>query len=1005
MHKIKNKLNYPWALYTFMFLILISIFTVIFFLTGKSLIWSQDGMAQHFPILIDFRQHILDWITHPSFDLSNWSTNIGLGADQLTSFSYYVTGDLFNYLIILFPKQQLELGYAFLIILRLYCSGLAFILYAKLFTRKKFSLAIGALVFTFSSYSMLIGMHHPFFILSLIFLPLLFYGIEKALHNKTLIPLTVSVLLTFIGNFYFAYILGITCVFYFIIRFISLYPSIKKKCLKITIKITGSVVTGILLSGIILIPTLIFVLNSTRTNSEFANGYLFYPLNYYLSIPAQLLSFGNNYNFWLLLGFSGISFISVTYTMIHFKKYWPLNISLILIGLGTLFPFVGAIFNAFSTPSNRWTLIAILPLSLATVFFLNHLFRLNKKDLNIIVTSIASLLLISFITQGGIKHTSATQYFTYLLIIILIISIYLSRDNLWSHHKLNFLVASIVILNLAILGNDFFNPNESKWSNQQLDRDIPTNYIKDYYNGADNYVKNHLGNYQTSIGANYHNVNNPSNFLNTNSNISLVKDTKEITSYLSTENGYLGRLSNQLQNNQSSLNTPVAQGDYRTSLLNILGVKYLFIHENQLNKAAPFGFKPVKINNKIKVFKTPHPFIKNDDNQGTILLENKNPLPLLYSQNSIIDQNIFNQLNPIDREQALIQGASLKHKINGIKSSKMNKASKNINYSVQMDTSKTIDSIDKVNQLRIKNKNVSNNLPNKNYAHNHKVKNIIKENKDLIKRTKIKNSNGLKSMTTDNLGHQMSFFLKVKNPNQIKNKELYLVVDDVKSNEFTAHEQIKMRNKIYTLNNLSNPLIDQIQSFRKNLFHTFNGNYKFTASTNGFKNGFTQYGNDNLSNYQKIHNKVINLGYYRDNRKKIEVKFNGVKNLNFKKVQLVAVDFNKNYQKQINKIQKNKFENIKVKNNKITGISHQSQKSVMTTRIPYSSGWKLTIDGKPTKTKLVNQGFIGAVVPSGKHKIKLTYQTPGIIIGCISTLIGILIIIISLIYIPKSKKN
>lgn len=1005
MNKIKDKLTSSWTLYTLMFFILISIFTLIFFLTGKSLIWSQDGMAQHFPILINFRENISNWIAHPSFNLSSWSTNIGLGADQLTSFSYYVTGDLFNYLIILFPKHQIELGYAFLIILRLYSSGLAFILYAKLFTKKNFSISIGALAYTFSSYSMLIGMHHPFFILPLIFLPLLFFGIEKALHNKTLIPLTIAVLLTFIGNFYFAYILGITCIFYFIIRCISIYPSIKKHFFKVISKITGAVITGILLSGIILIPTLIFVLNSTRTNSIFANGYLLYPLNYYLSIPSQLLSFGNNYNFWLLLGFSGISFVSVTYTMIHFKKYLSLNISLILIGLGTLFPFVGAIFNAFSTPSNRWTLIAILPLSLATIFFLNHLFKLTKKDLKVIVTSILSLLTISFITQGGIKHTSATQYFTYLLIIVLILGIYLSRDYQWSNHKLKFFVGCIVIINLAILGNDFFNPNESKWSDEQLDRDVPTQYIKNYYNQSDNYVKKHLGNYQTSIGANYHNVTNPSNFLNTNSNISLVKNTKEITSYLSVQNGYLGKLSQALQNNQFSLNTPIAQGDYRTSLLNIIGVKYLFINANQLNKSVPYGFKPVKINNKIKVFKSHQPFIKNNDNKGTVLLKNQNPMPLIYSQNSIINQKNFNQLNSIDREQAIITNANLKNNIKGIKSASLQNNSKRVNYTVQMDTSKTIDSIDKVNNLRTQNKKIAKNLPNKNYAHNHEVKNIIQENKNLIENTKNKNINGLRSMTTDNLGHQMSFFLKVNHPNQIKNKELYLVVDGIKSKDFTETEQIKMRNKIYTLNNLRNPLIDQIKAFRKNLFHTFNGNYKFTASTNGFKNGFTQYGSDNLSNYQKIHNKVINLGYYHNGRKKIEIKFNGVKNLSFKKVKLLAVDFNKDYQKQINQIQNNKFKNISVTNNQITGTSNQSQKSIMTTRIPYSSGWKLKIDNRPNNTSVVNKGFIGAIIPAGTHKIKLTYQTPGIIIGFISTLIGLVISVIALIYNPKSKKN
>lgn len=102
-----------YAYYTGMFMILVVALYGIFLLTGKSFIWEGDGLAQHYPILEKF----YTWLHQGS--LTGWSWDLGLGADKLTTFSYYVLGDPFSYLIAFFPKGRLELGYNLLILLRL----------------------------------------------------------------------------------------------------------------------------------------------------------------------------------------------------------------------------------------------------------------------------------------------------------------------------------------------------------------------------------------------------------------------------------------------------------------------------------------------------------------------------------------------------------------------------------------------------------------------------------------------------------------------------------------------------------------------------------------------------------------------------------------------------------------------------------------------------------------------------------------------------------------------
>ena len=91
--------------------------------------------------------------------------------------------------------------------------------------------------------------------------------------------------------------------------------------------------------------------------------------------------------------------------------------------------------------------------------------------------------------------------------------------------------------------------------------------------------------------------------------------------------------------------------------------------------------------------------------------------------------------------------------------------------------------------------------------------------------------------------------------------------------------------------------------------------------------------------------------------------------------------FNKTYDTQMQKLKQTKPANLKVNGNHVSGTANNQRSGTMVTSIPYSTGWKLTIDGKPTKTFVVNKGFVGANLPAGQHQIKLDYTTPGIKVG------------------------
>ena len=71
--------------------------------------------------------------------------------------------------------------------------------------------------------------------------------------------------------------------------------------------------------------------------------------------------------------------------------------------------------------------------------------------------------------------------------------------------------------------------------------------------------------------------------------------------------------------------------------------------------------------------------------------------------------------------------------------------------------------------------------------------------------------------------------------------------------------------------------------------------------------------------------------------------------------------------------------------------------------VPWSEGWKVSIDGK--ETKLINSGgMMALIVPEGKHQVEFVYHTPGFFIGIITSLVSCFIFIIYVMYNIKTVR-
>lgn len=82
---------------------------------------------------------------------------------------------------------------------------------------------------------------------------------------------------------------------------------------------------------------------------------------------------------------------------------------------------------------------------------------------------------------------------------------------------------------------------------------------------------------------------------------------------------------------------------------------------------------------------------------------------------------------------------------------------------------------------------------------------------------------------------------------------------------------------------------------------------------------------------------------------------------------------------------KNSMKQIQYEGNHFRGVYHAKKDQILCVTIPYSKGWKATVNGKRAKIYKANGMFMGIVMKKGTQSVRLDYETPGLKIGaCIS---------------------
>lgn len=420
--KSNRRLRYVLA-YTILYLILAGLLVLFFRLQNRSLVYHADAWRQHLRALAYYGKWLRGNLWHLLHDHSltpqAWSFGLGYGSDVLTTLHYYCIGESLTALTVFIPERFTKYYFEFLILLRPYLAGLSFSAYAEYMIGRKqlhgtgsctttgsgsFPILCGALCYVFSGTVLYLGMLHPFFVTPMIYLPLLFLGVEKVLRERKPRIFLVTVWLAALSNFYFFYMLALMTAVYALVRVIARTrgeqairnagagtagagQTHRRNCasripeaLRRLLQLLGYAAAGTMAAGAVLIPILVQFQSDPRNATSYGLP-LFYEKEYYSELLKNAVTFLNHplYDTELCLS---VVCIAAVITLFFLRGHGQLKLAVIGAAVMLCLPAAGYVMNGGSYVINRWTFaVEFLFAFVLTVVWSDEQVRFRGKNI------------------------------------------------------------------------------------------------------------------------------------------------------------------------------------------------------------------------------------------------------------------------------------------------------------------------------------------------------------------------------------------------------------------------------------------------------------------------------------------------------------------------------------------------------------------------------------------------------------------------------------------------
>ena len=519
MKKIKQ--NMPWLLSGIIpFIVILSYFIYRgFYPFGHSSLLTVD-MGQQYVAFYEYLRNTI--LHHPSQLLYSFSN--GIGGDMFGSWAYYLFSPL-NLLLLFFPGEQITAGILLITLLKYGLSGFSMYYFLTKTNQAKRKYLPTALSVSYSLMAFLIANQlNLFWLDACVMLPIIMLGLHDLIQKKKIKLFVISMSIMLIINYYFAFMIGIFSVLYFIFQ-----------SSKLNWKMTGlflkSWIYVILLTAITWMPTLFALLQgkANYTEHNITWNFEYYPLKMLMKLLPGTFSFKQ-----MSAGLPNIyvgMFVLIAFLSYFVNNRIP-NIKKIKAGIITLFflisfciPFFDLLWHAMQFPwwyqyrfsyifsfwmimlayeslsqTNKAIIMPTIILSAATISLIIVVALNNLK-------STSDFMSINQIEFGGILFFAALILFIELQntsqnlwpVLLIFITIDMGINAMWSLNRISY-VSQTEFSHYSLAAKDALS--QIKTNNTEFYR-IGTNYqrakndaIQFNYNGGASFNSNLDGNMQ-----------------------------------------------------------------------------------------------------------------------------------------------------------------------------------------------------------------------------------------------------------------------------------------------------------------------------------------------------------------------------------------------------------------------------------------------------------------------------------------------------------------------------
>lgn len=463
-----RKLCYT-VLYTLGFCLVFSLVYLPFLENNASLIWRRDGISQYFPRAMYYAKYVRETIEQflqGNFNVKMYDFTLGMGD------STPVKLEPLYWLHALFAPEDMETGYAFVMVVRMYLSGLS-ISALLLYLKKSWKITwICSYIYCFSGYVLYACTRHAQFMVPFILLPLLVIAVEEILRKKKWVMGCILIALSLLCSYYFLYMNTIALFVYFIVRYACM-PKEQKTWKNFWSYIgcfAGAYILGIGMGSMTIFTSLFNYFGSARTGSGniAAESLWYYKKDWLNDLYMQLIAPGEGLGYWMKLGFVPVTLLALVALFLR-KKKKELKICTVACLIGLVFPAFAYLMSGFGSVTNRWLYMLALVLTLATAEFLSMIPSLTKRELSVLL-----LAIVPYFVLAMFYSRYDTVFFLkglgMLLMTYIVVILSSKTVGILSSRQMLTVMSVLIVLGLAMNGDMLFGTNGSAVTEEYAER-------------------------------------------------------------------------------------------------------------------------------------------------------------------------------------------------------------------------------------------------------------------------------------------------------------------------------------------------------------------------------------------------------------------------------------------------------------------------------------------------------------------------------------------------------